>query len=201
MGSLDRPSKHQAFLALLQEGWTSLHLDARREGVVVPAHLKTEAHLVLQYGNDLPIPITDLVVDDQGVSATLSFSRTPHRTVVPWTAVYVIATDDGRGVLYHEDVPGDVAVIAAKGDGEHPTVGDGGLTPPNLLAVAEASSEALPPAPAPVPPRRTLRSIPLEGAGAVVEPPPSPAADSGEIDASAIPAPRRRRKPQLRLVK
>jgi stringent starvation protein B len=118
MGSSDRPSKHQAFLALLQEGWTSLHLDARRDGVVVPPHLKGEAHLVLQYGNDLPIPITDLTVDEEGVRATLSFSRTPQQTIVPWSAVYVIATDDGRGVLYNEDIPSDVAVMASMPDSE-----------------------------------------------------------------------------------
>src|SRR5256885_8262358 len=98
MRSPERPSKHEAFLALLHEGWTSLHLDARRPGVIVPSHLKGEAHLVLQYGHDLPIPIPDLTIDELGVSATLSFARTPHFTAVPWSAVYVVASDDGRGV-------------------------------------------------------------------------------------------------------
>ena len=60
---------------------------------------------MLQYGHDLPIPIPDLEVDDYGVRATLSFSRAAHLTVVPWSAVYVVACDDGRGVLYSEDVP------------------------------------------------------------------------------------------------
>src|SRR5678810_1475871 len=114
MSSSERPSKQQAFLALLREGWTSLHLDARRPGVVVPQQLRGEAHLVLQYGHDLPISIPDLEVDDYGVRATLSFSRTPHLTVVPWSAVYVVACDDGRGVLYQEDVPDDVSIIAAR---------------------------------------------------------------------------------------
>ena len=48
---------------------------------------------MLQYGHDLPIPIPDLEVDDYGVRATLSFSRTAHLTVVPWSAVYVVACD------------------------------------------------------------------------------------------------------------
>src|SRR6478752_6988498 len=114
MSSSERPSKQQAFLALLREGWTSLHIDARRPGVIVPPTFRREAHLVLQYGHDLPIPIPDLEVDDYGVRATLSFSRTAHLTVIPWTAVYVVACDDGRGVLYAEDVPEDVPVIAAR---------------------------------------------------------------------------------------
>ena len=108
----ERPPKQQAFLALLKEGSTSLHLDARRPGVVVPEAFRSEAHLMLQYGYDLAIPIPDLEVDEYGVRATLSFSRTPHLTVIPWTAVYAIASVDGRGVLYPEDVPGDVSVIA-----------------------------------------------------------------------------------------
>src|SRR3954469_5119244 len=114
MSSSERPSKQQAFLALLREGWTSLHIDARRAGVVVPPPLRGEPHLVLQYGHDLPIPIPDLEVDEYGVRATLSFSRAAHRTVVPWSAVYVVACDNGRGVLYSEDVPPDVTVIAAR---------------------------------------------------------------------------------------
>jgi stringent starvation protein B len=79
MSSSERPSKRQAFQTLLRDGWTSLHLDARRSGVIVPASLRLEAHLVLQYGHDLPIPILDLEVDDYGVRATLSFSRRLHR--------------------------------------------------------------------------------------------------------------------------
>src|SRR5262245_8442455 len=118
MSSSERPSKQQAFLALLREGWTSLHLDARRPGVVVPQPLRGEPHLVLQYGHDLPIPIPDLEVDEYGVRATLSFSRAAHLTVVPWSSVYVVACDDGRGVLYAEDVPEDVAVISARPKGE-----------------------------------------------------------------------------------
>src|SRR6187549_3920316 len=134
MSSSERPSKQQAFLALLREGWTSLHLDARRPGVVVPDSLRGEPHLVLQYGHDLPIPIPDLEVDDYGVRATLSFSRTAHLTVIPWTAVYVVACDDGRGVLYAEDVPEDVPVIAARQTIESDAVSEGEL---GAEAVAE----------------------------------------------------------------
>jgi stringent starvation protein B len=259
MGSPDRPSKHQAFLALLQEGRPSLHLDARREGVVVPEHLKADPHLVLQYGIDLPIPIVDLVVDERGVHATLSFSRTPHGTFVPWAAVYVIATEDGRGVLFPEDVPGDVAIVPARSDGSpesdiEPAVGEGtgarlgasegsagatddtlpgaprltgtGAPHPSerrrdlgrelqgdLEGVAEpAAAEASPGAAAsvaggaaPAAPRRTLRSIPLV---ALPDPSTEPDLDVEQMASSlagtggtAVGTPRRRRKPQLRLVK
>jgi stringent starvation protein B len=110
MDESERPSKKDAFLALLRAGWASLHIDARYAGVVVPAPFSSQAHLVLQYGRNMPIPITDLEVTDAGVSATLSFSRVSHRTYVPWDAVYAVSCTNGCGVLYREDIPEDVAL-------------------------------------------------------------------------------------------
>jgi stringent starvation protein B len=181
MTSPERPSKQEAFVALLREGWTSLHLDARRPGVIVPAHLRGEAHLVLQYGHDLPIPIPDLEIDDYGVRATLSFSKTPHLTVVPWSAVYVVACDDGRGVLYHEDVPEDVSIIATRASADR-ALSDGDLTHEEYLEAGggrHAAARA----------RRLLRSVPAD-----------PAAAAAPLPEQLVAA-RRRRKPQLRLVK
>jgi hypothetical protein len=122
--------------------------------------------LVLQYGHDLPIPIPDLEVDDFGVRATLSFSRMAHLTMVPWSAVYAVACVDGRGVLYPEDVPSDVSVIAS----------------PESAAV-EAPAEEI--AAAGGEGSRRLRSIPAHP-------------DTGLEEPLAV---RRRRRPQLRLVK
>ena len=187
MSSSERPSKQQAFLALLREGWTSLHLDARRPGVVVPQPLRGEPHLVLQYGHDLPIPIPDLEVDEYGVRATLSFSRAAHRTVVPWSAVYVVACDDGRGVLYSEDVPPDVTVIAARATSD--------IAPPDLEAHVDQMDGEDPEVGTQMEaemlgmPRRQLRSVPADAA----------AAAAGDFGAPS--AARRRRRPQLRLVK
>ena len=164
----------------MQEGRTSIHLDARRAGVVVPEHLKNEAHLVLQYGIDLPIPIPDLQVDEQGVSATLSFARCPYQTAVPWSAVYVVVSDDGRGVLYHEDIPKDVSVNAAR-ESEAST----GESDPGL---------ALAMAPRPTP-TRALRAVPMGGSmqDAAVD-----MVDRAQVDEIPV---RRKKRPQLRLVK
>jgi len=178
MAAPERPSKQDAFLALLREGWTSLHLDARRPGVIVPAHLRGEAHLVLQYGHDLPISIPDLEIDDYGVRATLSFSRTPNLTVVPWSAVYVVACDDGRGVLYQEDVPEDVSIVAARPTGdrapdEPPSTREEEIFDVEARAAKRRDSS-----------ERLLKAVP----------------DDAVLD-EPISAPPRRRRPQLRLVK
>ena len=189
MGFPDRPSKQDAFLALLAEGCL-LHLDARRDGVVVPDHLKGEAHLVLQYGNDLPIPIPDLQIDENGVSATLSFARTPWPTVVPWSAVYVVTSPDGRGVLYQEDVPGDVSVIAA-GTGDDAAAEGAKRT---AIAAAATGTAGRPASPTP----RTLRAVPASG------PVDFDGVDFGMVNegaGEALSSSRRRKRPQLRLVK
>ncbi|HVZ86394.1 MAG TPA: ClpXP protease specificity-enhancing factor SspB [Polyangia bacterium] len=201
MSSDERPTKPQAFLALLKEGWTSLHVDARRIGIVVPQGLRGQAHLVLQYGYDLPISIPDLEVDDEGVHATLSFSRTPLRTFVPWTAVYAItcndprSQNDGRGVLYPEDVPPEVAVMAApeaqiesdEARIESDEAPEAEAEPADMALAADGSAETV----RDVTPVRRLRSIPASPEAERVEQP----------HARALPAPRRRRRPQLRLVK
>ncbi|MES1164877.1 MAG: ClpXP protease specificity-enhancing factor SspB [Verrucomicrobiota bacterium] len=175
MSSPERPSKQQAFLALLKEGWTSLHLDARRSGVLVPESFRHEAHLILQYGHDLPIPIPDLDIDQDGVRATLSFSRAAHGTYVPWAAVYAVTGADGRGVLFAEDVPGDVSVIAA----------------PLSAAPAEPIADDLGGEAVPTPAARRLQSVPAHA---------EPAPDLlGPLVATA--GSRRRKRPQLRLVK
>jgi stringent starvation protein B len=180
----ERPNKRDAFLSFLGEGWVSVHLDARRSGVKVPDELAGNRHLVLQYGRSMPIPIPDLRVDEEGVSATLSFSRVPYQTFIPWSAVYIVACTDGRGVLYDEDVPKDLSLLARPGDaaaeeaaggGGAETVSEGGTT------AAEAPQET---------PRgeRLLRSVP---AGPIPN-------DLGEEPVAPV---RRRKRPTLKIVK
>ena len=172
MDDSERPSKKDAFLALLRAGWASLHLDARCPGVVVPAPFSSQAHLVLQYGRNMPIPISDLEVTEAGISATLSFSRVSHRTYVPWHAVYAVTCTNGCGVLYREDMPADVALAT-------PT--DAGMMELPLVREHKQSGYAL---------RDDgpgLRAVPAEEDLAV-----------GEL---AIHLHSRRRRPQLRVVK
>jgi stringent starvation protein B len=196
----ERPSKRDAFLAFYAEGWVSVHLDARRAGVDVPADFNDNRHLVLQYGRDMPVAIPDLTVDDDGIRATLSFSRTPHSTFIPWNAVYIVACTDGRGILYYEDVPEDVSLVARAVDPEtgEPIEGDAvpgiegaeenDLTTLPFAAGAERRSGAV----APLRPERLLKSVPAS----------EDAQDTPEVDAAAqADSPRRRKRPQLKLVK
>jgi len=54
------------------------------EGVIVPEWLINLPEVTLQYGLNLATPIPDLLVGDDGIRATRSFSAKPLVTFVPW---------------------------------------------------------------------------------------------------------------------
>ena len=53
--------------------------------------------VMFEYGLDFPVPIPDLKITDAGIEATLSFSREPHPTFVPWEAVVRIGRKPVEG--------------------------------------------------------------------------------------------------------
>jgi stringent starvation protein B len=107
MADLPRPlpPKKDVALALLEGPSVFVHLDPRRPGVLVPKWFVGQPQLVLQVGLNMAIPIPDLKVDEDGVSCTLSFSRTPFWCSIPWSAVYALVGEDGRGMVWPNDVP------------------------------------------------------------------------------------------------
>lgn len=96
-------------MALLKGPSVFVHLDPRHDDVVVPKWFKKQAQLVLQVGLNMAVTIPDLDVTDDGITATLSFSRSPFWCFMPWSAIYAIVGEDGRGMVWPEDVPGEVA--------------------------------------------------------------------------------------------
>jgi stringent starvation protein B len=116
------PPKKEVALALLERSSVHVHLDPRAEGVVVPAWFKKQPQLVLQIGLNMPVPIPDLRLDEVGMSCTLSFNRAPFYCIVPWSSVYAMVGDDGRGMVWPENVPPEVAQQAAKEPAKRPTV-------------------------------------------------------------------------------
>lgn len=85
------------FAALLQDGITALHLDARHPGVRVPPWLRDRGWLVLNYS--YRYNIVDFDFDDDEVFASLSFGGRPYPCRVPWSAVFGIS-DAGRDRLW-----------------------------------------------------------------------------------------------------
>jgi stringent starvation protein B len=103
------PPKKDVALALLERSSVHIHLDPRVSSVIVPSWFKNQPQLVLQVGLNMPVPIPDLRLDDDGLSCTLSFNRAPFHCVVPWTSVFAMVGDDGRGMVWPEDLPPEVA--------------------------------------------------------------------------------------------
>lgn len=107
MSLVDRNrAKLRCFRHLLENGVTALHLDARQEGVEVPARFQGDPWLVLNYS--YRYNVADFTFDENGVTASLSFGGQPHVCFVPWNAVFAI-TDDARteGQHWQEDAPTD----------------------------------------------------------------------------------------------
>jgi stringent starvation protein B len=103
------PYKRDVANMLLRKGSLFIHLDPRVSDVMVPPWLRHQAQLVLQVGFDMPIPIPDLRIDEDGVFGTLSFSRTPFACTVPWNAVFALVGDEGRGMVWPESMPAEIA--------------------------------------------------------------------------------------------
>jgi len=124
---VDAHTKKDLLIALLAGAHAFIQVDGRAEGVELPEHLKTDPAVVLQLGYQLAVPIVDLTVDDAGVSATLSFRRTPFHCKIPWPAIYGMAGADGRGMLFPDDVPPDLeeARTAARPPEPSPAQGAG----------------------------------------------------------------------------
>jgi hypothetical protein len=112
------PPKKEVALALLERSSVHLHLDPRAAGVVVPGGFKKQPQLVLQIGLNMPVPIPDLRLDEEGMSCTLSFNRAPFFCIVPWGSVYAMVGDDGRGMVWPDDVPPEVEQQARGREGE-----------------------------------------------------------------------------------
>jgi stringent starvation protein B len=135
------PPKKDVALALLESSTLFMHLDPRHDEVKVPPWFKRQPQLVLQVGLNMPVPIPDLNVDDDGVSCTLSFNRTPFFCYVPWTAIYALVGDDHRGMVWPDDVPPEVTAQVQPQAEAKPR--------PQLRALSsEARTEPAPPEPA-----------------------------------------------------
>ncbi len=75
----------------------------------MPPWFKRQPQLVLQIGLNMPVPIPDLRLDEEGLACTLSFNRSPFYCVVPWLSVFAMVGDDGRGMVWPDEVPPEIA--------------------------------------------------------------------------------------------
>lgn len=149
--STKAPPKRETMVAHLEKSDSVyVKFDARRDGVVLPAHLKRDAAVVLQYGLNMRIPIPDLDIGADGIGATLSFNRNPVWTFIPWSAVFAIVSENGA-MLWENDLPRDLELDegrASKGPAKKGSDARASKPPkrPSLRAVDGGRREDEPPA-------------------------------------------------------
>ena len=83
-----------------------VHLDARRDGVIVPAHLQETANLKLKLSYGFQGEISQ---DESAVSAFLKFNGQYQQCVLPWNAIWGLTNEDEETCLWTEDLPAELA--------------------------------------------------------------------------------------------
>lgn len=97
-------------------GPTMVMLDSRREGVDVPDQHRGNPTLRL----NLSLRFSgQLTVEDDRVVVDLRFAGTPHRCILPFSAVFLIGHRDGNPVIWVDDAPPEVV-----GGSQHETPGN-----------------------------------------------------------------------------
>lgn len=141
---VEPPPKKEQFQKLLERGNVFVHLDPRKDGVVVPPWHAHKPQLVLHLGRNFAVPIPDLTVDERGIRCTLSFQRSPFFCDLPWGAIYAMVAEDGQVTLWPNELPPELVPKSAAVRPTRPTArGSRGRS-------AEVGPEAAPePEPAP----------------------------------------------------
>lgn len=103
-------AKADVVINWIGHGPLRVQFDATREGVVVPRHLQGKVDLVFEIGLDMPRPIPDLKIDEDGISGTLSFGGYGLiYCYVPWAAVFGVSSIVSDAVaVWLNDAPGEV---------------------------------------------------------------------------------------------
>ncbi len=146
---MDAQGKKKTLQLYLAKGVAMIHLDARREGVLVPERFKEDAHLRLNLSYRYSIP--DFDANEERVQATLSFGGVPFQCVVPWAAIFGITSHaNGDGQVWPEDLPTEVVrTLAERDDAGSASAKDGRLPQahgrPNLVALDGAEGPVPPP--------------------------------------------------------
>lgn len=99
--------KKGVLLRFLERGMAMVHIDPRRELVVLPDHLLKDAHVCLNLS--WRFPDANMTVDEFGVRARLHFGGTPYVTALPWPSIFAISSYvTGEGFAWQGDIPEEV---------------------------------------------------------------------------------------------
>ncbi|HIA02119.1 MAG TPA: stringent starvation protein B [Myxococcales bacterium] len=113
--SLEKRSAHkrQTLMEMLDLGMTMVHLDARSEGVCVPAQHTKDSHLRLNFSYRFRLEV--LEVGEQEILASLSFDDMAFPCVIPWSAVFAMTSHvSGEFQVWQEELPEEMLTEMAE---------------------------------------------------------------------------------------
>lgn len=118
-----RQYKRKAFEDLLQIGRIYVTINTRIKGVRIPSEHQGKSALTIVFGLDMPTPLKDMEVTEDGIEVTLSFERQPHHCCIPWDSVwYMVPVGEQEGLLFEQSLPASVRVqLEERGDVIVPT--------------------------------------------------------------------------------
>lgn len=102
---LDSSEKEMILSKWFEGDHVLLHLDARREGVDVPAAFKSNHSLTLKVSGLFQGPTT---WNQQSVVALLKFNGEYFRCVMPWSAIWGMTSAESEQKIWPEDLPTEV---------------------------------------------------------------------------------------------
>jgi stringent starvation protein B len=97
--------KEEYFTAMLEEGVVMVHLDPRREGVIVPAQFKEDILLRVNVAVGFNLPV--FRIEHEALVVMLSFNRQNFLCTIPWTSVFCLTMPDKghAGRIWEESFP------------------------------------------------------------------------------------------------
>jgi len=103
--STEYPEKQTIIEQWFANDHVLIHLDARRDGVDVPKHLRDNHSLTLKVSHLFQGPTS---WNDVHLMALLKFNGDYYRCVVPWTAVWGMTSSENEQRIWPEDLPTEV---------------------------------------------------------------------------------------------
>lgn len=104
-------SKYDLLLKMLDsnigQGLVGVHLDPRRDGVVVPAQFKNDPILKLNVAYGYRLSNLDIDEND-GIYAFLSFSGRRSGCTLPWDAIFALTHVDNTGYIWKGSLPPEI---------------------------------------------------------------------------------------------
>jgi stringent starvation protein B len=137
-------TKKSLFDAWIQDDHILVHLDARKEGVSVPSHLKDQHSLTLKLSMLFQ---GETRTDQENITSYLKFNNEYFECILPWSAVWGMTSDQGVQKIWEQDMPKEVFHQAARIMLQ--SVGDKVLAPFRKKSGSEAATPAPEPSPRP----------------------------------------------------